>query len=423
MRLPDTLRKASFWITASAIILASAFIAAKFPAGDFAVYYSSGLSLLDGRTDLYSPDFANGPVMDFRYPPGSVLLFLPLALLTYPAAKFTFSALTLFLACAAVKTYWESFKQAGPDNTQRPIILILSILLCLKYFLMSMRVLNVHLIVLCLLTLSFVYLLRNRTQLAAGLMALGISIKVFPLVSLPFFAIGKKWRFLLLTAAFGAAFVVLPSLYFGLQKNIELHREWVDHVLRPSPFMELNRPPNQSVFGMLERLLTDMKYEDRAGDRDYPKIHVTEFDPETVKTFGWLAAGMILIVTFSTLYLVERSMIDSWSGPIIFYEFGLVLCMMLIVGPWTNRIYPVALFIPATVLLHSVIVKRSVVAWVAVIPMVVASIIVPLVPGAKISRWAHVIGFDFFAPFAAWVGLLIILITWRTKSNNTPSTA
>ena len=47
---------------------------------DFAVYYAAGKSLLSGRTDLYSPDFARGVVMDYRYLPFFILVFAPLSL-------------------------------------------------------------------------------------------------------------------------------------------------------------------------------------------------------------------------------------------------------------------------------------------------------------------------------------------------------
>src|ERR1700730_2154201 len=53
---------------------------------DFPVYYAAGRSLISGRTDLYSPDFALGRVMDYRYPPFFLLALFPLWLLPYSVA-------------------------------------------------------------------------------------------------------------------------------------------------------------------------------------------------------------------------------------------------------------------------------------------------------------------------------------------------
>src|SRR5689334_8749755 len=50
---------------------------------DFPVYYAAGRSLLVGRTDLYSPDFALGSVMDYRYPPWFVVAISPLCRFSY----------------------------------------------------------------------------------------------------------------------------------------------------------------------------------------------------------------------------------------------------------------------------------------------------------------------------------------------------
>src|ERR1051325_638496 len=62
---------------------------------DFPVYYAAGQSLLDGRTDLYAPDFARGPVMDYRYPPLFLLLLTPLWLLPYRVAAYVWYAISL----------------------------------------------------------------------------------------------------------------------------------------------------------------------------------------------------------------------------------------------------------------------------------------------------------------------------------------
>src|SRR5215467_14359111 len=55
---------------------------------DFPVYYAAGQSLLAGRTDLYSPDFARGPLMDYRYPPFFLIALTPLWLLPYRIAAY-----------------------------------------------------------------------------------------------------------------------------------------------------------------------------------------------------------------------------------------------------------------------------------------------------------------------------------------------
>src|ERR1044071_10227443 len=70
---------------------------------DFPVYYSAGQSLLNGRTDLYSPDFAQGRVMDYRYPPFFLVALAPLWLLPYPVAAFVWHVISVFLIAGCVR--------------------------------------------------------------------------------------------------------------------------------------------------------------------------------------------------------------------------------------------------------------------------------------------------------------------------------
>jgi hypothetical protein len=408
-----------YLLVGAAILLASCYVAARFPGGDFSVYYSAGNSFLEGRLDLYSPDFGGGQTMEFLYPPVFLFLAVPFSILTFFLAKFFFAVITLFLVSLAVSMLWKAFLTVEGSFAKSKLVLFGGVLLTLKYFLMSMRVMNVHLIVLSLLVICFVLLLRKRTAAAAGVAALAISMKFFPIVSLPYFAVKRLWTFVILTVVILAGLLILPSIYFGPRINYDLHREWIETILFPSPTMELNRPLNQSVFGPLERLLTDVRYEDRIGDTDYPKINVLEFDRHSVKAVGYLLASLIFLTTLLVIYLGSRPVnagSNRWFETSVFHEFGLVLAMMLLVGPVTNRIYPAALFVPSIALLASVIRDRSKIALAALVPLTIAAIVVPLIPGAKVSRYAHALSFDFFAALGAWVGLLIILI--RTPSVN-----
>lgn len=413
-----------FLITVLAILAASAYVTAYFPGPDFSVYYTAARSLLEGRTDLYSAEFANGPVMDFRYPPGFLLLFLPFTLLPFLVGKFVFAALTISSLVAATRSYWSAFVRVMEGFKYSNLVLILSVLFCLKYVLMALKTLNIHSIVLSIMIISFVFLIKERTRVAAAMMAFAISIKVFPLITLPYFALRRRWAFLFLTAALAFVFFGLPSFYFGLRANVDLHIQWFDHVITPSPFMELNGPPNQSLFGQLERMLTDVKYEDRVVDPNYPKINFAEFETRSVRIIGYAASAIVMALTFLALFWRRRTTngtddepdhADSrWFDGMVFHEFGLVLCMMLLIGPRTNNIYLTALFVPVTALLYTALRNRSLPAVLALLPILLAAVLVPLIPGARMSRWALVIGFDFLATLGAWLGLLVILIRPET---------
>src|SRR5947208_10476917 len=71
---------------------------------DFPVYYAAGQSLINGRTDLYSSDFALGRVMDYRYPPFFLVALTPLWFLPYTLASYVWYLLSVFeiIGCALI---------------------------------------------------------------------------------------------------------------------------------------------------------------------------------------------------------------------------------------------------------------------------------------------------------------------------------
>jgi hypothetical protein len=214
---------------------------------------------------------------------------------------------------------------------------------------------------------------------------------------------------------------LLPAFYFGFKENVALHSAWFDHVITPSEFTDLNGPPNQSLFGQMERLLTDVKYEDRVGDQEYPEINLLELDPDQVKNIGYVFAGLLVLSTFALIVytrtsrrrVAEGSSIRDEPDRFVMHEFAFLITMMLLVGPRTNAIYFAALFVPIVVLLYELIERGCQSALIGLFFVGLASVFIPLIPGRGMSRWAHVIGFDFLAALGAWLSLLIILLKTR----------
>jgi hypothetical protein len=407
------MRPRNILITACVIALAAAYITAYFPAQDFAVYYTAGNSLLQGRTDLYSPDFANGPLMDYRYPPGFLLLFVPFVLLPANAAVFCWAVLTLSLLVLAFLLYKSVFSETL-DSDRTKLLFFLAALLSLKYVLIALKYQNVHLIVLSLFVIALCLWIKGKLLPAAALMALAISIKVFPVLAMPYFLIKRQWKFAAMTGAILAILVILPSFFFGVSGNIDLHRQWFSHVITPSAYHVTNGPVDLSVQGQVRRYFSEVNYAERENDRDYRNINLTSFEPAQVGAAGLVSAALIFAATFGVILFHSR---NRAIGPIntrfVFHELGLVICMMVLVGPRTNIIYMSAIFLPITVLLYSWKTRRSWVPAAALVVVFIASVVLPLIPGAKTQRLFLVFGTDFFAVLAVWIALLWMLIGHR----------
>ena len=395
----------SHLITAVAITAAAAYITFFFPKQDFSVYYAAGRSLLSGRIDLYAADFANAGVMDYRYPPVFILLFAPFAMVPFAVSVFVWAGLML---TAMVASFKQVAAAASALLTQHKLklILFLAALFSVKYLLVALKPQNVHLFLVVALFASFILLLKDKLLPAALLMALVIAIKAFPVVLLPYFAIKREWRFLAMTAGFVLMFMLLPAYYFGISGNIDLHREWFSKVVNESDFYELNGPPNLSIGGQTTRYLTTVRYEDRVLDRSYANVNFAETSPETAKLVGRLLAGMIALITFAVLFFSDRKKrLDQNSESMVFHEFALALCMMVLVGPRTNIIYFTAMFFPYVALLAGFFRQKSPALWVAIAATTLVTVVLPLVPGATAQRFFVVLGIDTIAAIAVWAAI------------------
>src|SRR5262245_28203510 len=215
---------------------------------DVHVYYAASQALfLHGRTDLYSADFADSAIMDYRYPPFFLFLFSPLSLLPYWLVQFIWLWLCILAFLVLVKAMKQSFELVTPDPLRVWPAILLSLVATAKFFVVLSDHLNVHLILIALVGVAFYLVLREKQALAAIPMALAIAIKASPILLLPYFAIRRQWRFLSATVALVVIFNFLPALYFGWTSNAGLLEDWYQHVVTHDEFQEINGPLDLSL--------------------------------------------------------------------------------------------------------------------------------------------------------------------------------
>jgi hypothetical protein len=370
---------------------------------DFPVYYAAGQSLLSGRTDLYASDFARGAVMDYRYPPFFIVAFAPLSLLPYKAAALLWHLLSTMAISVSVAALGRLIV---PSETKRAMVWALAFFAVGPYFVMILHYGNAHLLAIALMFVGFYLGIRRRDVAAATLLALAITVKITPVLALPYFAIKRRFKLVGLVLLMTAALNLTPSFYFGLSRNWELVREWYRHVVAEQEFHETNGPINLSLKGQARRYLTEIDYRDRVdGDTRYAAVNVARL-PAGVVNGMWIvvstavfAAGLGLIGWSSSKLQVDRAIperqrIESDGGKVEGLQLGLMICLMLFVGPLTSKIYFVALLWPV-VLLASSEYKHTFIRRALVVIAILSSAL-PLLPGREVQRLLLVAGVDFY---------------------------
>lgn len=404
---------------------------------DFPVYHIAGRSLLSGSSDLYSPRFAMGELMDYRYPPFFLIAFIPLWRLPYSTAAYIWYLISILEISLCVLVLYKTLDRKalshGDGNQRwRQWIWILTVLAVGQYFVMILHYGNAHLLAIALLFGSFYFATRREEGLAAIFMSLSITIKLTPLLILPYFALRRRWKFSALVGLLIFAINLLPMFYFGFGKNLQLLKTWYHNVIVNQQFHEINGPINLSLKGELQRYLTEVDYSKRLdGDMSYPAVNVAILSTQQVDHLWMVLAALFLILSFWLVYWTasprtthhgEASSSPPGEKDLDPLELGIMVCLMLLVAPLTSKIYFIALLWPVACLGHVATLNlglSSRVSRLALLFIAVANFVLPLLPGRLIQRQLLVVGVDFYITLIVLATLAYVLISERRSASIT----
>ncbi|MGI8556611.1 MAG: glycosyltransferase family 87 protein, partial [Pyrinomonadaceae bacterium] len=359
----------------------------------------------------------------YRYPPLFLLLFLPVWILPQPLAVYFWYWLNLAAVYLTGRVVAGELKQAAQGTAVKiSLILLISFIAVFKYLWMSIRYGNVHLIVVCLLFGAFYFVFKQKDKTAGLLLALAISIKVFPVLTLPYFFIQKKWRFLAVTIGFVFVFNLIPAFYFGFGTNLKLLGDWYRHVIVESEFHDSQGPLNFSLKGQMQRTFTQIDYPARIADSSYQNINLFSLKDNQVNLLWKLAVVFFMVSTLFILWSSSKSPPDNLTEKKIkrlsLQEFGLMICTMLLVEPYTGTMYFTALFLPLAVLVYSVLTEESQASRIhrfALGFILFANCFLPIIPGSDVQRFILVLGLDFYITLYLWCALAYNLLRTRNK--------
>jgi len=411
-------RKRTLFIAAAIALIAAMGVVFVRNLTDFAVYYAAGRSLLSGRTDLYAPDFARGVVMDYRYLPFFIFAFAPLSFAPYPVAAWVWHLLNTAAIALAITSIASMYSGLSYNRTK---VWTVAFLVVVPYFAMALDYGNVQLMVTALMFAGLSLALRGRDLPAAALLAVAITVKIVPALTLPYFAVTRRFTLLGLVLIITAVLNLLPSIYFGVAGNGDLIARWYDHVIVGQEFHEANGPINLSLKGQLQRTFTDVDYTQRVdGDHRYAAVNVAALSTSTVDR-AWMAISACLFIGGLVLIWVSARTSDSTNQEateakdvrLAALQIGLLICMMLFVGPLTSKVYLMALLWP--------VVAVGVVAWDhaavrrALIVVAILSSALPLLPGRTMQRLLLVAGTDFYVSTAILGLVAFTLMRWNRR--------
>lgn len=217
---------------------------------DFGAYWYGVRNFLNGTKPLYGPLSGMEYPQEFRYPPVTVLFFLPLTRLPLRVASFCWilvawvaSSVATYLAIRAWKL---RFTISGT---------LLGLIFLTPYVVLAVKFGNVqpYLIALVLLALLFAETHPGWSGLA---LAVAICFKVWPLFFAPWLLLRQRRSALYYASGATAVLWSAPVLFFGWGRYLNLLQDFFTHVVTLASGPEAVWYSSQSLRGVLLRLLT-----------------------------------------------------------------------------------------------------------------------------------------------------------------------
>jgi hypothetical protein len=281
-------------------------------------------------------------------PPIMALLLKPIVQLPPMAGSLCWFYLKLSMTIAAF--YWAFRLIASPQWPFPAWAKGLAILLSLRPIMGDLSHANVNLFILFLLTGALYAYCRGRDWLAGLTLALAIACKVTPALFIPYFLWKRAWK-TLAGCCLGLVlfFLLVPALYLGSTRNLELLESWVKQMVTPY-LVEGNvtsEHQNQSLPGVVFRLCTHSpSFEEKGEPLQYDNL--LDVDVTYAKWFvkGCMALFAGLIVWSCRTPTMPRG---GWR---LAAEFSLVVLGMLLFSERTWKHHCVTLLLPFTVIAY-----------------------------------------------------------------------
>lgn len=220
------------FVTVAALIMLAACIVEninhRFWLYDFQVYYKAAQAMISGK-QVYGIAFDLGSGY-YKYSPFTALLYAPLSLLPYNVACFIQYAIISVACVYLLITVFELINKYlfNNDLSNKAGKILFTVFVCFAIHIMrELHMGNINFLLLLALLLAIKYVIKGKYVIAALLMALVIITKPFFVLLLAPVFLHKYYKVILFVAGFIVLFIILPGLFIGFQRDIELHKEWL----------------------------------------------------------------------------------------------------------------------------------------------------------------------------------------------------
>lgn len=391
----------------AAFSIANALIAGK-SIKDYQLWFETGQHVLRGEA-IYPPAFHKFP---FMYPPTAALFLAPVSLLGQTGVVI---ALVLVNAAAWTVSIMLAVRLATGDWKRGHLLLYaIPSAIVAVYAWSNFHLGQPTLLLLALLLGGFALLQQKRSISAGALFAIAAAIKAFPFVAIVYLIYRRYWiaaASMLVTLVF--LLLILPAPFRGWsQAHADLQR-WTEGMLLKYDDSGVAQRPgrsnswkNQSIFGVANRLLRHVDYDEQFGTHQPVFANVADLSFGAVNK---IIAATALLLGLGYLAVMPRRAERTRESDAL--EFALFILLMLVLTPLAFGYLFACLLFPFTVALQRLLMAPSLRLLVCVgASLLLLALTIPF------QRSAQAFGNTFVATLVLFAGLALELWTLRRRS-------
>ncbi|MCE3258698.1 MAG: hypothetical protein K0S12_339, partial [Bacteroidetes bacterium] len=198
--------------------------------GDFYIFLSAADDLGD-KANIFEKKYVDG--YHFYYSVFFALILKPFVGLPYLWVKFTWLLLNLFLFLHLFLLLSRSVFLSKVPGTQRWWFLMIVFIFSLRFLRDNIHASQITILILWCCIYGLYKIVNERPLTGALILALGINIKLLPVVFIPYLFYRGYFKALAYVLLFYFIFLFAPSLFIGHDYNMQLLSTWL-HLINPA---------------------------------------------------------------------------------------------------------------------------------------------------------------------------------------------
>ncbi len=220
--------------------------------GDFFIFSSAGGDL-SSHLDIYKKDYFDG--YHYYYSVLFAIFLNPLYTLPFYPVKLAWLLLNVFLFLHLMYLLYQSEPINKLSQKRKSWFMILAFVFSFRFFHQNIHASQITILILWCCIYGLLLIHKGKAISGAAILAMGINIKLLPIVFLPYLLYRGYFKAFVFCVLFYASALILPSLIIGHTYNMGLLTSWFN-LINPTNQMHVLDVDERSFHGLSTLLST-----------------------------------------------------------------------------------------------------------------------------------------------------------------------